>query len=192
MKQLRRRLFNMVASISLLMCLTTTSLAVRSFLGPLLFSWMAWDAPKHLYSAGALFSEQGGLSVSLRSNVITTPNPFLDSLYSPNGPNHGKTHWFGTKGQLPRYGFWRGLWKYSLFRYSSILKGEGPRSQLELTVPYGPLVVLSAFMPLFWLLRFRRTYPPGFCRRCGYDLRATPDRCPECGAVPIKAKIVTV
>jgi rubrerythrin len=43
------------------------------------------------------------------------------------------------------------------------------------------LPVLRAPMLIIDVYRERRRRATSRCIRCGYDLRATPDRCPECG-----------
>ena len=50
---------------------------------------------------------------------------------------------------------------------------------------YLPFWLMTAATALAWMAFYRRSRKPhvmGHCPACGYDMRATPDRCPECGA----------
>jgi hypothetical protein len=76
------------------------------------------------------------------------------------------------------YGFWN-----IGFRLTKNWIGARP----VVSVPYWLLLVLLGILParkVLRLLRRRRRARAGQCALCGYDLRATRSRCPECGTAP--------
>jgi hypothetical protein len=70
----------------------------------------------------------------------------------------------------PPWGRSRNAWVYRVDMYYLLFI---PATILLPTVRF-------RLIPLYAAWRSRQSQP-GHCRACGYDLRATPDRCPECG-----------
>ena len=60
---------------------------------------------------------------------------------------------------------------------------QPPVDTWDCSVPHWLLVLLTSLLPIYWW-KSRRRSRIGCCQSCGYDLRATPARCPECGTVP--------
>jgi hypothetical protein len=80
----------------------------------------------------------------------------------------------------PRFGWQLSAWFLPVYHRAAL----PDRVVGTIAVPYLPLVLLSAALPGLRLrrtLRRRRSARLNVCPRCGYDLRATPGRCPECG-----------
>jgi hypothetical protein len=56
-------------------------------------------------------------------------------------------------------------------------------------IPSWTAMPLLAWWPIVSILSRRKANPNGQCAQCGYDLRASTDRCPECGmAISIMAE----
>ncbi|HTL29297.1 MAG TPA: hypothetical protein VL282_08750, partial [Tepidisphaeraceae bacterium] len=60
-------------------------------------------------------------------------------------------------------------------------------SFIQANISGGWALFVSLLLLSIWIfdvvLQRRRSRDANLCRNCGYDLRATPNRCPECGLV---------
>jgi hypothetical protein len=67
-----------------------------------------------------------------------------------------------------------------------MIQGIPPMDYTAIVIPDWALVLCLGFLPARRAAAFfknRRRVLEGHCKACGYDLRATPDRCPECGTI---------
>jgi len=96
-----------------------------------------------------------------------------------------KNNWVETNSveAPPAEHWWENLGVYVRPRMSAyMLPGKAWRAVFRL--PYWFLLLLATLGMAPWIFgRWRRgRQPQGHCKNCGYDLRASPERCPECGA----------
>ena len=163
-----RRGFTIIAIVSGVLCLAATFLWVRSYVAA---DTLTWTRLHRSIVAG-----------SVRGRIWLT---WSHSEYPYEAP-FGFERWTTPPDQIE--GPDDGNWRFAGFEYQNSETTVGNfnfRDSSKLfVIPCWFLTLLTAVPPLLWLYRRRRRYPTGRCRSCGYDLRATPDRCPECGVSP--------
>ena len=194
---MRRKLFTLLAGISLLMLIAAVGLGVRGYFRADTFSYQ--HTPNSSGGGGHfdslyLTSSNGRLLWWVQRLSIDYYSVLTDEELSRMDHRHGLHHNASDPKSLyvggnqfgetaDRFGF--GLETHSAapapdFSPSDYLSGT------TILLPAWFLALLFALLPALRLRRYfldRQRNRPGFCRQCGYDLRATPLRCPECGMV---------
>jgi hypothetical protein len=172
---MKRRLVNLLAALSLLLCVGTAAAFVVSFTpiggsigSGFLHSW-SWNG--RVYQIAVY---HGNFSFATLSNAVTVKLAPSEHM----------------GGDIVAERDWPGLHWNRAQIVSRAIKGN----RLVITGVYADEVGLSfsLLLPLlislplsvWWcagVARRRRKKGSGHCPVCGYDLRATPERCPECG-----------
>lgn len=188
MKRFGRWLLNCLTALSLLAC---TAMLFLWFSGYLLGWEGVWENPHSDGWGESTFTFEfsaGGVGVSEFSVTVDPARRspdfkrFYDSV--PRSPTDRSWHRLDNSDYPSR---WQDSARRWAFFWQTGAQGWDIAYRRELIVPAWFTVVLFLILPTIRLLSRKRPQV-GVCVACGYDLRATPDRCPECGTIPAKVK----
>jgi hypothetical protein len=160
---MKRRLFNTAAGFSLLICVFSLALSVRSF----------WVGDGLTSGRTRLASSNGDLMADFWVSDQPLNRPWFEHWSGEARSYKAKSLW-GVQPGLAPIGF-----AYDVIR-------DPKWRNYRIMVPLWFIALIAMILPAIWMrYRYRvNQRAAGLCLNCGYDLRATPDRCPECGAVP--------
>jgi hypothetical protein len=146
-------------------------LHVESGYGVVFISWSVQDHP--LATPDDLQSVLGWSSVvrSMRQ----------DQQYYHSAWTRLSSGWFATSADVPVPGVRRVGFVGAVYQAYAGRNGGVSAHARSLRLPYWIPTLLFGLPPAVTYVRRRRRRKPGHCRHCGYDLRASPERCPECG-----------
>lgn len=171
---MKRRCYILASALSLLLCVATVALWIRGYWTGDSLGWndVGRKTNRELYSAHGRF-------VYCASDDLYFKNPTESQTFDPR--HNDLWDWVGTFGDHQYCIYRLGIISFAKFSEGS----AGIRYQI-ISVPCWAAAMVFLVCPgcLAWQrLRCNRTAVSGACSSCGYDLRATPERCPECGTV---------
>ena len=188
-----KRLFTILSALSLLLFVAVVVLWVRShWVHDRVFvlresgTWDTWSGLGHLQIAKVYDTPAATGTAWLTASTTTPVQGDFGAWKIVWG--FGPTEFW----PIPTAGLQRGShqrFTRRLPRHPLIQEHDRPFRYSAVVLPYWVLGAMLVTAPLTWAtLRIsRRRRKRSLCPACGHDLRATPDRCPECGTSRSKA-----
>lgn len=193
-----RRLFTLASLLSLGLCLATVFLWLRSYL--------VWDCVSGQFASpprlnpdyrpmgtgprlGFIVDHESATTINSWDGSLEVWRNAMRGIESDDVPlRDGGWHWQrGVPDRSRGPSLLPNMWTFAISCARATYPAGQTGTTIQIRLPYWSLVIATGLLPAAWLLRARgRRRSAGRCRRCGYDLRATPERCPECGHVPEK------
>lgn len=191
MKRLRRILLNLLTVMSLLLAIVTAGLWARSIYGS---DGVSRSFDREMPNGRFMLARESldcvvGSVVYFYSEV---PDEVLESSLRPTQATSGQWTYHRQRSQ-PGLTLLRRVFPNEVI---PLIAHRSPDTDIVwlVAVPIWEIVLLAALLPaarFLFQLWHRVRIATGRCLACGYDLRASPERCPECGMIASKSASAT-